>query len=479
MKFKHSKLVVFVAAMVLLFSTCFSVFAAPKAGWNQNGATFTLTLANNAEAEKNSYVQFIEDTTLGEGADAYTFKAGIYRIADGVLDTTSKASSTPTTVTVKSVLSDYTEAASKELVVTLAPAKVEGKTITPGIKGFSGKKGNSIYQDGAVMESGYALDGTTMYVVAKGVAGDKFTGVMNSSYVNLTSKAIMDANKKYYKNGELATAVVNLTYYNKGIAQASVSGWKKIGGHVYNFKSGKAQTGWQILASYGGGSTKYKYYFNEDGTLCTNLYAKNYRSWIQKTVLMEVNRTTHNTTLYAKEGSYYVPLLTAICSTSRTADGTKLGTFRLEKTCTKRWFIYKKSTPYHYYQFGVHIKDSASWFHSTMYSTQDAKKLIPTGSAGYNKIGTDQTTACIRHQATVAALIYDIARDYKTHGVTKKTDRVVVKIFKKSTPGPFGKITLNMTTGKISSTTKIDPTDPNFNGFKGHNSLAIDKVTVY
>lgn len=111
----------------------------------------------------------------------------------------------------------------------------------------------------------------------------------------------------------------------------------------------------------------------------------------------------------------------------------------------------KKSNPWHYYQWGVFVKGTRSWIHSEMYRGTSNKKLI---ASTYNGLGTNQTTACIRVQAGNAKLIYDIA----------KTNRysIPIRIYRSSNKGPFGKITLNDTTGKIPGNQNYDPTDPAF-----------------
>ena len=97
------------------------------------------------------------------------------------------------------------------------------------------------------------------------------------------------------------------------------------------------------------------------------------------------------------------------------------------------------------------VKGTRSWIHSEMYRGTSNKKLI---ASTYNGLGTNQTTACIRVQAGNAKLIYDIA----------KTNRysIPIRIYRSSNKGPFGKITLNDTTGKIPGNQNYDPTDPAF-----------------
>lgn len=247
-------------------------------------------------------------------------------------------------------------------------------------------------------------------------------------------------------------------YYKDGVA---LTGWQKIDGNIYYFKAkdgGAAVTGWNYLKSYSGGKTKYKYFFKKDGTLVTDLFSYK-RSYIKSPMTIKVNLTTHNVTFYlydSKKKAYIIPAKTVICSTARDGKSTKVGHFRLEKTSARKWFIYKKSNPWHYYQYGVHIKGATSWFHSTMYRTTNKKTLIVSGSAGYNRLGTDQTTTCIRLQAVNAKLIYDIATQ------TNKKARVWVDVYRSTDKGPFGQVKLKDTTGKLKSTQKYDPTDPAF-----------------
>lgn len=263
--------------------------------------------------------------------------------------------------------------------------------------------------------------------------------------------------------------VTDKKFYINNVFQSSYTGWKKINNNIYYFKKGTAVTGWKYLKSYSGGSTKYKYFFKPTGVLVTNLfnYKGNYNKYIQKKMTIKVNLTTHNITFYlydSKKKKYCIPAKTVICSTSRYKNGTRIRAGkkgRLEKTSARTWFIYKKSNPWRYYQYGVHIKNSDSWFHSTLYTTNNAKKLIsPEHYNGYNYLGTDQTTSCIRLQAVNAKLIYDIATK------TNKKERVWVDIYRSKDKGPFGKVTLDDTTGKLPANTKVDPTDPKYTNKK-------------
>lgn len=221
------------------------------------------------------------------------------------------------------------------------------------------------------------------------------------------------------------------------------------------YKNGQKVTGWQTLKSYSDNKT-YKFYFKDNGELVTDLFTLNYNQYIKKDITIVVNTKTHNTTLYAKDpktGKYNIPLKTMVCSTSRDPKGTKAGKgCRLEKTSAVRWYVYKKSRPYHYYQWGVKTKGNF-YFHSARYTTTNNKKLEVSL---YNDMGTDQTTTSVRLQAVNAKLIYDIATK------TNKKKRVWVKVIRKNKEkGPFGVYTLAGTTGKIKNTKKrIDPTDP-------------------
>ncbi len=257
-------------------------------------------------------------------------------------------------------------------------------------------------------------------------------------------------------------------------AETVQNGWVKSGSKMYYYENGEMlKNTHKELTSYSNGQ-KYIYYFDTDGSLITDLIAKDKKKWLNKDLLIVVNQKTFNMTIYArgkgkqlkaraksyKASDYNIPLRTMICSKSRKANGTVIGkNAYLEKTSATRWYIYKKSNPYHYYQWGVHIKNSNAWFHSSMYSTTKNTKLIVKH---YNKLGTAQTTHCIRLQAANAKLIYDIAKNKKN---LKR--RVFVKSIKKSSDnGPFGKVTLAGLQLRLKSNTKKkwDPTDPNKKG---------------
>ena len=232
------------------------------------------------------------------------------------------------------------------------------------------------------------------------------------------------------------------------------TGWKNWKGNPYYLKKGKAVTGWKYLRDYSGSRTKYKYYFKKNGRLSKDLFKTFGSSYKKKRMKLELNLVTHNITFLLYDGKtnkYDIPAKTVVCSTARDGRSTYVGNHYLSKGTARSWFIYKKSNPWHYYQWGVFVKGTRSWIHSEMYRGTSNKKLI---ASTYNGLGTNQTTACIRVQAGNAKLIYDIA----------KTNRysIPIRIYRSSNKGPFGKITLKDTTGKIPGNQNYDPTDPAF-----------------
>lgn len=425
-------------------------------GWNYINNSFTLTYSDNTQA-KSTYVQTSGNVTIKNGTTKYTLKKGIYFFnSKGVLDLKPSGLGIKT---VQSVNSGYARTSKAKYVLNISACTKKGNTYASGITYFTGKYNGKIYKAGKPYSGVADVDGT-MYRVSNGKysKSTKYTGLLKTSYVSTKAKKTLSATNLYYKSGKKYSGIVGRKWYKKGKFQ-KVTGWKKINNAIYYLQKGVAVTGWNRLKSYSGGSSKYKYYFKKNGRLVTDLFSLKRSYYIKQNMKIRVNLTTHNTTFYIYNNqtkAYDIPALSAVCSTSRTYNGTKPGHFRLEKTSARKWFIYKKSNPWHYYQYGVHIKGSKSWFHSTMYRTTNKKSLIVTGSSGYNRLGTNQTTACIRHQAGVAKLIYDISTK------TNKKARVWVDIYRSSNKGPFGKITLSDTTGKLKSSQKYDPTDPSF-----------------
>ena len=249
-------------------------------------------------------------------------------------------------------------------------------------------------------------------------------------------------------------SVKKLKLYKNGKRNKSFTGWLTLGKKIYYITNGKAAKGWKYVWSYGGGKEVYKYYFEKDGRLRTNFFAKKYNKWIKANMRIEVNLTTHTVTFLAWDDTtktYRIPLKACICATSRNKDGTPTGFHRLEKTSAKRWYIYDSGSSLYYYQWAVHIKGTPILFHSCRYSSKSSKKLV---TKLYNKLGGNITTHCIRLQAVNAKLIYDIATK------TNKKARVKTKVYRSNTKGAFGQVKLKDTTGKIK--TKYDPTDPKY-----------------
>lgn len=282
------------------------------------------------------------------------------------------------------------------------------------------------------------------------------TGFASGKGMNVqaaTTQTTTTEDGKFYYKGVLFSGIANNKYYKRGVF-TKYTGWKNWNGNRYYLKKGKAVTGWKYLKDYSGSSTKYKYYFNKKGKLSTDLFKTFGSSYKKKRMKFQLNLTTHNITflLYdSKTKKYDIPAKTVVCSTARDGKSTYVGNHYLSKGTARRWFIYKKSHPWHYYQWGVLVGGTKSWIHSEMYRGTSNKKLI---ASTYNGLGTNQTTACIRVQAGNAKLVYDIA---KTNHYS-----IPVRIYRSSNKGPFGKITLKDTTGKIPGNQKYDPTDPAF-----------------
>ena len=431
-----------------------STATATTPGLHVNGDIY-LYYADQTPAK--GYVKIDGDIKSDDGQ--YILKKGTYYFDNGKLNKAafSVGSNTVTTMSASS----FNNLGAKTYIVkrnTLAtPVTQNGiTTITSNVVYFTGQYGGDgkIYKNGSLL-NGYALINNKMYKVSNGVKKSTFTGTLSSAYVSVSNQKSLNANYYYYKSGNPYTGVVNRYYYVNGKKQSSLSGWKSIKGSRYYFKKGKAVKGWNYLKSFAG-KKKYKYYFDADGKLVDDLFSLNYNKYIKVPMTIEVNITTHTFTFFAYNSQtkkYDIPLKSCVCATSAKKGGTKTGRFRLEKTSAQRWFIYKKSNPYHYYQWAVHIKGTPSLIHSSVYYTTKNNRLNPSV---YNRLGTSCTTYCVRLQAGNAKIVYDIATK------TNKKKRVWVRIFRSSDKGPFGKITLSNTTGKLSSKATYDPTDPAF-----------------
>ncbi len=253
------------------------------------------------------------------------------------------------------------------------------------------------------------------------------------------------------------TGVYQLSYYKNG-QPAAADGWVEYNGEFYYFYQNRALTGWNYVKDLSGGKKVYKYYFDGDGILSQNLF-KTFGARIRKEKLkIFVNLTTHNVTVYlydSKKKDYIIPAKSWVCSTARDGKSTRKGNYYLAKGTATKWFIYKKSKPYHYYQYKVKIRGTNMLFHSEMYSGTRKNKLV---ARTYNGLGTNQTTRCIRSQCGNAYLLYRIAKENR-HSIP-------VRIYRDKNKGPFGKKTLANSGGRVKSGTKYDPTDPALTNYK-------------
>lgn len=259
-----------------------------------------------------------------------------------------------------------------------------------------------------------------------------------------------------YENGEPFTGVKDRKYYVDGVFQSDANGWEKVDGKRYYLKNGKARKkGFKKLKSYTGDKKKYKYYFNEDGSLSTNLFKDwGYNKCIKSKMTIEINTKTHNLTFYLydkKSKKYIIPAKTVICSTSAKANGTPRGHFFLMKTSAKRWVHVPNNTT-RKYQWAVRIAGTPTLIHSSVYRQYGNNKSLIADY--YNTLGSSNTSYCVRLQAVNAKIVYDVATK------TNTKERVWVNIVKNNNKGPFGVVKLKDSTGKLKSSRKTDPTDP-------------------
>ena len=400
-------------------------------------------------------IKLISDTTVTSpsGEYSYTFKAGIYYFdQNGALANLTANSVVP-------MFTGVNTSAKADKALKAGTAKLASNAYTSSIALYSGALNSKYYRNGDLF-TGYYWLSSKLYKLTNGVKGDLYTGVATGTFYDASSKTYKSLGKGIYtKKGVKTTAVVDLRLYNKGNYNDSYTEWMKIGNKVYYFKKGKAVTGWNKLPSYGRGIKSYKYLFNKKtGVLYTNLVDYyGYKNFIKKKLYIIVNKRTHNTTIYiqSKTGHPVTPAITISCATAKKKGDTPNGTFRLEKTWNKRWYVYTKTNggPYRYYQWAVKIHGTSSLFHSSTYRRQSAASL---DVGRYNKLGTSCTTHCVRHQAKYAKLIYDIAT-YKINVMKWRKTRVPVRIITSPNEGPFGHVDHP---ARVKSGTKYDPTDP-------------------
>lgn len=248
-----------------------------------------------------------------------------------------------------------------------------------------------------------------------------------------------------FKNGSgtLLTGYVSgtRTYYNKGVVDTSLSGWKTISGKTYYFKKGVACSGWNYLTRNGG---KYKYYFRSDGSLVTDLYAYFGNSYYKKKQMVYVNRYSNNITTYLYNSdtkSYDIPLKSMVCSTSKTMN-LKYGTYTVSKFA--RWYHKGKW----YWQYLTRIGSTGALFHSCRYYSKSYNSMQ---SSNYNSMGQCNSDLCVRAAVGSCRLIYNVV-DSQSSGAVK------CKYYYAKNNGPFGRMTVANTTGKVSGTKATDPT---------------------
>lgn len=278
--------------------------------------------------------------------------------------------------------------------------------------------------------------------------GETFNASLCNGYRTIDGKLY-----KYSKGvASLYTGVYKLHYYSKGV-KSTKSGWVKVSGKTYYFKSGKAVTSWNYLSRYT--SKKYKYYFKSDGTLVEDLFSYVGNSYLSKKMIVQVSRGTHTADILlwdSKTESYCIAASSFVCSTCEKSSDFKTGTYSLYKNRRRRWFTFthpdtQKTT---YYQYATFIVGTDAWIHSPQYR---AKNIRTLNVGNYNHLGTNQSYYCVRFQTRYSKRVYD--------AVGKQGDKKVkVKLTKSDAKGPFGKITLANSTGKLSKNQTYDPTDP-------------------
>ncbi|MCC8098470.1 MAG: hypothetical protein LIO78_00145 [Clostridiales bacterium] len=301
-----------------------------------------------------------------------------------------------------------------------------------------------IYKDSALYTGYYMNTSGKMYTVTSGVYS-LYTGVLSSG-------------TKYYMSGTgYITLSVN-TEYEDGVCLTGT--WKFSNNYAYYYVGGKKVTGWYYIERNG---STYKYYFDpDDGHLVTNLYAYFGSSYKYKKCKLVVNKTTHNASLLGYDSStnsYCIPYYSFIVSTAKKTANTPTGTYALSSNYHRKWFTFvdeDNDNKEYYYAYATLISGSGCWFHSEYYTVYGS--LNSLSASTYNGLGTNQTSYCVRAQLYVAKLVYDIRDCY--------SGSIKVEIVANSVKGPFGKITLSSTTGKISSSTKTDPTGSS--SYKGY-----------
>ncbi len=301
-----------------------------------------------------------------------------------------------------------------------------------------------VYVSGVAYTGYFMSSDNLMYTVSSGVYS-LYTGTLASG-------------TQYYKDGSGYVTLSEAVAYKSGVAQ--ISGWKFSNNYAYYYVGGVKVTGWYYITRNG---SKYKYYFDpSDGHLITNLYAYFGSSYKYKKCKLVINLTTHNASLLGYDdstNSYCIPFYSFIVSSAKKDGDTPTGTYSLSTNSHTKWFTFVDTTnnnKEYYYAYGTYISGSGAWFHSERYSTKGNLNTLVAST--YNNLGTNQSSKCVRAQLYVAKLVYDIRDCY--------SGSIRVEIIKSSNYGAYGKITLSSTTGKVSSSTKTDPTG--VSGYEGY-----------
>lgn len=226
----------------------------------------------------------------------------------------------------------------------------------------------------------------------------------------------------YYKIG-------NQSYYyvSNGTRRTS-TGWMTQNGKRYYLINGMPATGWKYIGGY-------KYYFNNDGSLCQDVDGI---IGVQSSYLIKVNKQANCVTIYAKDGvnGYIIPVKAMLCSTG---DDTPLGT---RPTLAKyRWQGMFNGT---YAQYATRLTPAPGvLFHSITYERKDIRTMI---TAGYNGLGVVRSAGCIRLFCKDAYWIY-----------SRCAVGTTVTVYNDANPGPFDRPVLT----QIPANQTWDPTDPN------------------
>lgn len=318
----------------------------------------------------------------------------------------------------------------------------------------SGEHQGMMYLNGHLY-TGTALKDGKLYDYKNGVQGAAYSGTFTGTYLDAATGAQTAVSDVYYVDGTALTGFKGKKYYEDGVFQ-QVSGWKTVGDKKYYIRKGKKlKKGFRLVKSMTGEDKKYRYYFKKDGSVSTNLFKDwGYNKCIKSKMTIEINTKTHNANFYLydkKTKEYIIPAKTVLCSTSAKANGTPRGHYYLMKTSAKRWVNVPNNTT-RKYQWAVRIAGTPTLVHSSVYTEYGNNRSLHAGY--YNTLGSSNTSYCVRMQAVNAKIIYDIATK------TNQKERVWVDIIKKKQTGPFGVVKLKDTTGKLNTSRKTDPTDP-------------------